>query len=207
MRQVFSDGFAASRLREKLTANVTHGQDFEATLFTLNCLAECVPMSPTPPDSLSSSTSSVASTSTSATTQFLSYLFSPSLLGRLPTGHSQHLSLRTTSLKLLESYSTWFASQPAACLLAIQFVVSSLQEPKLIPQAVRSLRGLCDSNRKVLTGHVGDFVGILGGLEGGGGIDESELAKVLESVASVVQALDSEQIIDPILVRLRFARS
>ncbi|GAA5841296.1 hypothetical protein JCM3766R1_005019 [Sporobolomyces carnicolor] len=174
-------------------------EDFEATLFTLKCLAECVPMSPTPPDSLSSSTSSVASTSTSATTQFLSYLFSPSLLGRLPTGHSQHLSLRTTSLKLLESYSTWFASQPAACLLAIQFVVSSLQEPKLIPQAVRSLRGLCDSNRKVLTGHVGDFVGILGGLEGGGGIDESELAKVLESVASVVQALDSEQIIDPIL--------
>ncbi|GAA5940498.1 uncharacterized protein JCM15063_002352 [Sporobolomyces koalae] len=173
-------------------------EELEATLFTINCLSECVPMSP-PPTSLSASTSSTASTSTSLTTTYLSYLFSPSLLGRLPSTGSAHLALRNTSLKLLESYSVWFSSQPAACLLAIQFVVASLQEPQLIPQAVRSLRGLCNSNRKVLSGHVGDFVGILGGLEGHG-VEETELAKVLESVASVVQALEPEQIVEPILV-------
>ena len=178
-------------------------QELEATLFTINCLAECVPMSPPPIDSLSSSTSSTASTSTTLSTTYLSYLFSPSLLGRLPTTPSLHLSLRTTSLKLLDSFSAWFSSQPQACLLAIQFVVSSLQEPKLIPQAVRSLRGLCDSNRKVLTGHVGEFVGILGGLEGGAGVEENELAKVLESVASVVQALESDKIVEPILVSIK----
>lgn len=175
-------------------------QELEATLFTINCLAECVPMSSPPSDSLSSSTSSTASTSTTLTATYLSYLFSPSLLGRLPTTPSLHLSLRTTSLKLVESFSAWFSSQPQACLLAIQFVVSSLQEPKLIPQAVKSLRGLCDSNRKVLTGHVGEFVGILGNLEGGSGVEERELAKVLESVASVVQALEIDRIVEPILV-------
>ncbi|GAA5914025.1 uncharacterized protein JCM6883_007125 [Sporobolomyces salmoneus] len=174
-------------------------EDLEATLFVINGLAECVPMSSPLSDSLSSSTSSIASTSTTLTTTYLSYLFSPSLLGRLPTSPARHLSLRTTSLKLLEGYSAWFTSQPSACLLAIQFVVSSLQESKLIPQAVRSLRGLCNSNRKVLTGHVNEFVGILGGLESGIGVEKSELAKVLESVASVVQALESDRIIEPIL--------
>jgi hypothetical protein len=51
-----------------------------------------------------------------------------------------------------------------------------------------------------LTGHVGEFVGILGNLEGGSGVDERELAKVLESVASVVQALEIDRIVEPILV-------
>jgi len=171
----------------------------EATFFTLNCLSECVPVTP-PSNSLSSSTSSTASTSTTLTSTYLSYLFSASLLGRLPTQSSLHPSLRTTSLKLLESYSTWFPSSPdPACLvLAIQFVVSALREPKLIGQAVRSLRGLCDANRGNLVEHVGEFVGILNGLEGF--VEEGELAKVLESVASVVQALEAERIVEPILV-------
>jgi len=63
---------------------------------------------------------------------------------------------------------------------------------------VRSLRGLCDSNRANLVEHVGEFVGILNGLEGF--VEEGELAKVLESVASVVQALEVERIVEPILV-------
>ncbi|GAA6015280.1 hypothetical protein JCM11491_000997 [Sporobolomyces phaffii] len=178
-------------------------EDLEATLFVLNCLAECVPISPAA--SLSSSTSSTASTSTSLTSNYLSFLFSPSLLGRLATTPVHHSSLRTTTLKLVESYSAWFSSSTTpdqSCLLsAIQFVVHSLSEPSLIAYAVRSLRALCDSNRRELTGHVGEFVGILGGLEqqGQGRVDESELAKVLESVASVVQALDKTQIVEPIL--------
>lgn len=55
----------------------------------------------------------------------------------------------------------------------------------------------------MLTGHVGEFVGILGGLEGGAGVEENELAKVLESVASVVQALESDKIVEPILVSIK----
>jgi len=49
-----------------------------------------------------------------------------------------------------------------------------------------------------LVEHVGEFVGILNGLEGF--VEEGELAKVLESVASVVQALEAERIVEPILV-------
>jgi len=59
---------------------------------------------------------------------------------------------------------------------------------------------LCDANRGNLVEHVGEFVGILNGLEGF--VEEGELAKVLESVASVVQALEVERIVEPILVSL-----
>ncbi|GAA5900459.1 hypothetical protein JCM5296_001552 [Sporobolomyces johnsonii] len=167
----------------------------EATLFTLYSLAECVPISS--PTSLSSSISSAISTSASTASTYLNALFSPSILGRLPSTPSQHPSLRSTALRLVGAYSTWFSSAPEACLQAVTFVVSGLQEPELVPQAARALRGLCDANRKVLVGHVGDFVGVLAGLEGK--VDDSELVKVLESVASVVQALPEEQVVEPLL--------
>ncbi|GAA5962607.1 hypothetical protein JCM21900_001273 [Sporobolomyces salmonicolor] len=167
----------------------------EATLFTLYSLAECVPISS--PPSLSSSVSSATSTTLSPTSTYLSALFSPSILGRLPSMPSQHPSLRSTALRLVGAYSTWFSSAPEACLQAVTFVVNGLQEPELVPQAARALRGLCDANRKVLVGHVGDFVGVLAGLERK--VEDSELVKVLESVASVVQALPEEQVVEPLL--------
>ncbi|CEQ40106.1 SPOSA6832_01697 [Sporobolomyces salmonicolor] len=167
----------------------------EATLFTLYSLAECVPISS--PPSLSSSVSSATSTSLSPTSTYLSALFSPSILGRLPSLPSQHPSLRSTALRLVGAYSTWFSSAPEACLQAVTFVVNGLQEPELVPQAARALRGLCDANRKVLVGHVGDFVGVLARLERK--VEDSELVKVLESVASVVQALPEEQVVEPLL--------
>ncbi|GAA6064370.1 hypothetical protein JCM10212_004103 [Sporobolomyces blumeae] len=173
-------------------------EQLEATLFTLHCLSECISFSASDPSLSSSVSSTTSDAGPNSTTTCLTYLFSPQILGRLPSAPRSHPTLRATALKLVGSYSPWFSTNPSSCLQAVQFVVSALQSsPDLVPHAARALRGLCDANRKVLVGHVGDFVGVLASLEGS--IDEVELAKVLESVASVVQALEPEQAIDPLL--------
>ncbi|GAA6037422.1 hypothetical protein JCM8097_008565 [Rhodosporidiobolus ruineniae] len=169
-------------------------EDLEATLFTLYALGEVVPLSPSLSEGLADE-----SAPPSPLTTYLQHLFSPSVLGRLPSTPGQFPTLRSTALRLVGAYAPWFSAHPTECLGAITFVVSALSsnEAELIPGAARALKGLCDANRKVLTGHVGSFVQVLGGLEGK--IEDNELAKVLESVASVVQALPGTDAVEPLL--------
>ncbi|BGP18218.1 hypothetical protein JCM10213v2_006275 [Rhodosporidiobolus nylandii] len=169
-------------------------EDLEATLFALYALGEVVPLSPSLSDALSSEDAAP-----SPLTTYLQHLFSPSVLGALPSTPGTFPNLRSTALRLVGAYAPWFSAHPQECLGAITFVVSALssREAELIPGAARALKGLCDANRKVLTGHVGSFVQVLGGLEGS--IEDGELAKVLESVASVVQALPGTDAVEPLL--------
>lgn len=167
-------------------------EDLEATLFILLSLGEVVPAGPT----LSELDPDAAP---APLQQYLSTLFGPAVLGRIPSEAGIHPSLRSTALRLVGAYSAWFAAHPDACLQAVTFVVSGLQEPDLVSGAAKALRGLCDANRKVLMPHVPSFVQVLGNLEGR--IPDAELAKVLQSVASVVQALPEGEFVAPLLVR------
>ncbi|GAA5940738.1 hypothetical protein JCM3775_004883 [Rhodotorula graminis] len=166
-------------------------EELEATLFVLYSLGEVVPLSP----SLAELDPSAPPTPLNT---YLSTLFGPSILGRLPSAQHSFPSLRSTALRLVGAYAPWFSAHADACLQAVSFVVAGLQEPELVPGAARALRGLCDANRKVLVGHVASFVQVLGGLEGK--IDDAELVKVLESVASVVQALPENEVVEPLLI-------
>lgn len=183
---------AAEQVAAPSTGGKDAYEDLEATLFMLLSLGEVVPMA--------STLSEMDATATpSPLQQYLATLFGPAVLGRLPTEAGMHPSLRSTALRLVGEYSSWFASHPDACLQAVTFVIGGLQEPELVPGAAKALRGLCDANRKVLMRHVPSFVQVLGGLEGR--IADAELAKVLQSVASVVQALPENEIVEPLLVR------
>ena len=95
---------------------------------------------------------------------YLPRLFSPAILGRLPT--EGFTALRGTALRMVGEYAGWFGSQHQACLQAVSFVVPALSDPALCAQAARSLRLLCTANRETLGEHVGSFVAVLGGLEG-----------------------------------------
>ncbi|GAA5959566.1 hypothetical protein JCM8115_003751 [Rhodotorula mucilaginosa] len=181
---------AAEQVAAPSTGGKDAYEDLEATLFMLLSLGEVVPMA--------STLSEMDATATpSPLQQYLATLFGPAVLGRLPTEAGMHPSLRSTALRLVGEYSSWFASHPDACLQAVTFVIGGLQEPELVPGAAKALRGLCDANRKVLMRHVPSFVQVLGGLEGR--IADAELAKVLQSVASVVQALPENEIVEPLL--------
>ncbi|GAA5872754.1 hypothetical protein JCM8547_006333 [Rhodosporidiobolus lusitaniae] len=204
---------ASSELSSPSSPSSPGMEGLEAILFALFALGEVVPLSPSLSEGLAEENAPPT-----PLTGYLKHLFSPSVLGALPSSSSSedgtsHLILRSTALRLVGAYAPWFSAHPEECLGAITFVVSALSSPSppsssssssplssetdLTPRAARALKALCDSNRRLLTSHVSSFVAVLGGLEGK--IDDAELAKVLESVASVVQALQGEEEIEPLL--------
>lgn len=64
-------------------------------------------------------------------------------------------------------------------------------------QAANALRDLCDANRTALAPHIAAFGQLHAGLVG---VPEVERAKVLQSIASVIQALNPEEGIESVSV-------
>ncbi|KAG1808060.1 armadillo-type protein [Suillus subaureus] len=153
-------------------------EEIEATLHCIMSIQEAVPLEDNP---------------------FLARLFGPDVLGRLPTSGQDRI--RRTMLGLIAAYSTWFTkaptstSTPSLLMNAISYVVAALPEPALCLPAANGLRDLCDANRAALAPHIGAFAELHAGLSG---IPDTEKSKVLQSIASVIQALPPEEEIPPI---------
>ncbi|KZT01812.1 ARM repeat-containing protein [Laetiporus sulphureus 93-53] len=152
-------------------------EEIEATLHCVMTVQEAVPLEDNP---------------------HLRRLFGPDILGRLPvTGRDR---VRRTTLLLIGSYSSWFTTQPdrsSSSLLmnAISYVVAALSEPSLCLPAANALRDLCDANRTYLAPHIAAFGELHARIAG---IPDSEKSKVLQSIASVIQALPPEEAIPPV---------
>ncbi|KAJ4473110.1 armadillo-type protein [Lentinula aciculospora] len=141
----------------------------------------------------------------------LELLFSPQTLSQLPT--TGNIRIRRTMLGLIGAYASWFAVSSRTTPLktellmsTISFVVQSLPDQMLSLQAASALRNICDANRNALAPQIGAFAELHAGLAQ---IPDSEKSKVMESIASVIQALPPldavptvEVIVGPILSRL-----
>ncbi|KAI0290272.1 armadillo-type protein [Multifurca ochricompacta] len=97
----------------------------------------------------------------------------------LPTSGSHRV--RRTMVGLIGSYASWFTSLPA--------------EPSLCLPAANALRDLCDANRTALAPHITAFGELHAGLSN---VQDTEKAKVLQSISSVIQALPPEEEIPPV---------
>ncbi|KAF8632069.1 hypothetical protein AX15_002067 [Amanita polypyramis BW_CC] len=156
-------------------------QDTEATLHCIMSIQEAMDMEKTP---------------------YLSRLFGPDILGRLPTtGRSR---IRKTMLNVIGTYSSWFATQPGQppgsagpnlLLSALNYIVSALEDPGLCLHAANSLRNLCDANRKALAPHISAFGELHARIDN---IPDSEKNKIVQSIASIVQALPPDEEIAPV---------
>ncbi|EAU87903.1 hypothetical protein CC1G_01550 [Coprinopsis cinerea okayama7 len=134
----------------------------------------------------------------------LARLFSSDVLGRLPTtGHNR---LRRTTLSLIGSYSTWFPSYMKSTSIPVDsnllmnvlnYVVTALSDQALCLQAATAFRNICDANRKALAPHISAFGQLHDNLDN---IPDSERSKVLQSIASVIQALPPAEMIPPVEV-------
>ncbi|KAI0937932.1 hypothetical protein AcW1_002387 [Taiwanofungus camphoratus] len=162
-------------------------EEVEATLHCIMAVQEAVPLEDNP---------------------HLSRIFGPEILGCLPTAGNHRV--RRTALSLIGSYASWFAksSQSSSALLigAVSYIVAALPEPALCLQAANALRDLCDANRTALAPHIGAFGELHAGLIG---IPDTEKSKVLQSIASVIQALPPmeampavEALINPVVAKL-----
>ncbi|TBU41864.1 ARM repeat-containing protein [Dichomitus squalens] len=175
--------FYVSDTLQRLTARQAHEEwnEIEATLHCIMAVQEAVPVEDSP---------------------HLRQVFGPEILGRLPrTGDDR---VRTTALYLIGSYASWFTTQPAQgpqsptpspLMNAISYVVSALTDSSLCLFAANALRDLCDANRTALAPHISAFGELHAGLTG---IPDTEKAKVLQSIASVIQALPPAEEITPI---------
>ncbi|KAF5337781.1 hypothetical protein D9611_015001 [Ephemerocybe angulata] len=172
----------------QLLADEPNWQDVEATLHCIMSVQEAVDLEKAPQ---------------------LARFFNQDILGRLPTtGHNR---LRRTTLSVIGTYSTWFTlyakasdtpADPTLLLNVLNYVVTALTDPALCLQAAIALRNLCDTNRKALAPHIGAFGQLHDGLER---IPDSEKSKILQSIASVIEALPAQEMIpqsNPVVQKL-----
>ncbi|KAH8115086.1 ARM repeat-containing protein [Phellopilus nigrolimitatus] len=125
----------------------------------------------------------------------LERLFGPEVLGRLPTSGNDRV--RQTALSLIGAYATWFTVpvDNRFLLSTLNYVVQALDEPALCLSAANALRELCDANRTNLANHIADFGQLHARLPM---IPDSEKAKIVQSIASVIQALPPALEVEPV---------
>ncbi|RPD63454.1 ARM repeat-containing protein [Lentinus tigrinus ALCF2SS1-6] len=186
--------FYVNDVLQRLSTRQAHEgwEEIEGTLHCVMAVQEAVPVEDSP---------------------HLRQIFGPDILGRLPkTGDDR---VRRTALHLIGSYASWFTTQPSPTpgsvassplMNAITYVVSALTDPQLCLFAANALRDLCDANRIALAPHISAFGELHAGLTG---IPDTEKAKVLQSIASVIQALPPaegipavEAIVSPVVAKL-----
>ncbi|KAH9966317.1 ARM repeat-containing protein [Lactifluus volemus] len=128
-------------------------EEIEATLHCVMSIQEAVPLEPN---------------------QHLSRLFSPEILGQLPTSGNHRI--QRTMLGLIGSYASWFTTLPTGTseplLAVLSYVAPSLSEANLCLPAAIALRL--------------------------SSVQDTEKAKVLQSISSVIQALPPEEEIAPV---------
>lgn len=128
----------------------------------------------------------------------LARIFSSEILGRLPTAGTDRI--RRTTLGLIETYASWFTTQNNSesplLINAMAYIVAALPEQALCLSAATALQKLCDSNRVALAKHMSSFADLHAGVNG---LPDAEKSKVLQSIASVIQALPAGEEIPPIL--------
>ncbi|KAJ7493752.1 armadillo-type protein, partial [Mycena latifolia] len=124
----------------------------------------------------------------------LARVFAPAVWERLPASGR----VRRTALGLVETYASYFATRPAETVLPpLRYVLGALKDADrgVCLQAALALRSLCDANRRALADRIGAFAEVHAGL---GGVPDSEKGKVLQSIASVIQALPPAEAVAPV---------
>ncbi|KAJ7092338.1 armadillo-type protein [Mycena belliarum] len=167
-------------------------EDLEATLHCLRAVHEALD-----PDAPSAAPA-------------LTRVFAPGVWERLPTSRADaapgkaegvilsESRMRRTALGLVDTYSSYFATRPAEAVLPpLRYVLGALRDADrgVCLQAALALRSLCDANRRALAERIGAFAEVHAGL---GGVPDTEKGKVLQSIASVIQALPPAEAIAPV---------
>ncbi|KAL1742231.1 armadillo-type protein [Schizophyllum fasciatum] len=181
---------------QRLAAPVIEWEQIEATLHCVSSIDEALPSAEDAVESIDESASTAH-----RTPALLSRLLGPEVLARLPSSGAPRV--RRTALGLLDTYAAYLghpAMPPATLPGALEYATSALREPRLSLAAANALRSICDANRAILASRVG--VGAFGGVAemcvGEGGVPDTEKGKVLQSVASVIQAVDPVEGIAPV---------
>ncbi|KAF7373942.1 hypothetical protein MSAN_00606600 [Mycena sanguinolenta] len=190
-------------------------ETIESPLFLLRAVHEALDLdtststsSFTPSSALNPSSSSSGQGGQNVGTAALERLFGADVWGRLPQGPGGEggkdgekdavARLRRTALGLVDTYAAYFTTRaPEALLAPLGYVLGALRDADrgICLQAALALRSLCDANRRALAARISAFAEVHAGL---GGVPDSEKGKVLQSIASVIQALPPAEAVAPV---------
>ncbi|KAI4518124.1 hypothetical protein K525DRAFT_209319 [Schizophyllum commune Loenen D] len=181
---------------DRLSRPVVEWEQVEATLHCVSSIDEALPSVGDAPESGDEDASTAH-----RTPALLARILGPEVLARLPNTGTPRI--RRTALGLLDTYAAYLghpAMPPATLPGALEYATSALREPRLSLAAATALRSICDANRAILASRVGvsAFGGVAEMCVGEGGVPDTEKGKVLQSVASVIQAVDPVEGIAPI---------
>lgn len=155
---------------------VSSPQDWQAVESTLHCIryaSEAVPL---------------------AEDKVLPRLFSAEVYGHLPRDAGHRVAL--TALRLMRSYEEWFKYHNDNIVFTLDYIVTALDNPVTAPEAATALKAICDICRGDLVSHVSAFGALHGKVSS---FQPEEQVKVIEAIASVLQALPPAEAVDAVV--------
>lgn len=126
----------------------------------------------------------------------LQHVISSDFLSQLPLNGR----LCATTLSMIGEYAEWLGQNQPSQLPALQFVMNAFAHKELAWSAASALFKICDTCRSSLVPLASELVAVVANLSSGQ-LEEQEYLKVIRSVASVLQALPSDEAVPQMLVR------
>lgn len=95
---------------------------------------------------------------------------------------------------MIGEYALWIGNNEPSQLPALQFIMTAVSQPEISQAAASALYKVCDVCRTNLAPIAPDLVGVVNTLQSQpNGLEQEDFFKVVKSVASVLQALPTEQ--------------
>ncbi|KAI8589630.1 armadillo-type protein [Geranomyces variabilis] len=98
--------------------------------------------------------------------------------------------LHFTTALLIGSYGEWFAHHSAHLLVALQYLIASVQVPKLAPRAIDGLLTLCDLCRSNLVTEADTLVALW--TQVGASLQPLRKSRLVKAIANVIQEMPNE---------------
>ncbi|KAL1915458.1 uncharacterized protein VTP21DRAFT_6582 [Calcarisporiella thermophila] len=145
----------------------------EGTIFSIKCISEAVP-----------NTENV----------YIPRIFGDEVFGQLLTINC--FRMRYTTLSMIGSYADWLKEHPQYLLPALNYLIPALGVPDLAFVSALAFKSVCDTCRHSLVAGLESLINMY--LVVGKHIQPREKQRVIESVASVVQALPQDKWVEPL---------
>lgn len=167
------EGLLQILLKQLPISSPSEWQAVESTLHCIRYASEAVPL---------------------AEDKVLPRLFSQEVYGRLPSDAGHRVAL--TALRLMRSYEEWFKYHKDNIVFTLDYIVTALDDSTTAPEAATALKAICDICRGDLVRHVSAFGALHGKVSS---FQPEEQVKVIEAIASVLQALLPAEAVDAVV--------
>ncbi|KAF2715077.1 ARM repeat-containing protein [Pleomassaria siparia CBS 279.74] len=136
---------------------------------------------------------SIADTLAESSDVRLSRLFERPLFAIISGNNEIPAQTRRTAVEMVAAFNSFFLRHPVLLPQVLPFLLSALAQPSLAQRAAKSFASLCSECRKSLTGELASFFQMYEQFLSYPTAEEVTKSRVLEGIAAIVQAQDSDE--------------